>query len=236
MTPEIKVTVENGVKELVIRQGQALELKPEERVTIKGTVNAPLCWLMSRIEIIDIDKAHILIDREKKEILLVIDENNANGTCVLGRLEFTDIFKKFNINTGKYITPLDLGEFIKMNRTYFESKDIAMSLVTQLKSFKAKVNKEVEQDENRNTGDRRILIDQVCENNAPKAFNVVLPIFKGFPAQTISLETYFNPSDLTCALVSPEANEFIENISDTAIDEVIEKIKAVSNKITIIEI
>jgi hypothetical protein len=233
---EVKITVENGVKELVIRQGKALDLEPEVKVEIKGNLDAPLRWLEARIKTLDINKIHIKVDREHKRILLITDENNAKGTVVDGELIFTDIFKNFNINTGKYISPLDLGEFIKMNRTYFESKDIAMELVTQLKSFKAKVNKQVEQDENRNTGDRKLLLDQVCEHNAPKAFNVVVPIFKGFPPQTISVETYFNPNELTCALVSPEANEFIEDISNSAIDEIIDRIKALESGLTIIEI
>lgn len=44
------------------------------------------------------------------------------------------------------------------------------------------------------------------------------------PKATFEVETYFNPNDLTCTLVSPEANEMIEDIKQTEIVKVVEAI------------
>lgn len=177
---------------------------------------------------------HVLVDREAMAITLQCHEQDYYGTQVLGTLEFSEGFRRFGINGGEYRTHFELAELIKMNRSYFENKTTAMKLVTELQNFKAKVDKEVEQSDN-NRGDRRMLISQAVKHNLPEAFTLILPIFKGIEPQTIEVEVYVNPSDLTCTLVSPEANDIVVSRRDSIIDSVIERIKAATPDIVIIE-
>ncbi len=208
---ELKVSVENGVKTLEIRTGKALELQEPKRVEITGTIETPLTWLLQRKEQIKPKNAHIVVDADNGLVELHEDETNPYGATVVGELEISPIFEKFGINSGNYKTPLEMAEFIKMHRAYFENRTSAMELVTQLRNFKAKVNKQAEQEVNLNKGDKRLVIAQAVESNIPETFNVCLPIFKGMPKQTFEVETYFNPDDLTCTLVSPMANEMFED-------------------------
>ena len=109
-----------------------------------------------------------------------------------------------------------------------------MKLVTELQNFKAKVDKELESSNN-NRGDRRVLVNQVVQSNLPEAFTLIIPLFKGTPKQTIQAEVYINPSDLSCTLVSPEANDLLEEMRDKEIDLVLERIQKVCPHIVIIE-
>ena len=229
----IDLTV-NGEK-LEVREGKALELFNPEIVKINGVLNAPLKYIEKRVNTLNQLQCHVLVDRDKMSITLVINEKDHFGDIIRGMLELSPDFERFGINTGEYRTTLEMAEFIKMNRAFFENRSEAMNLVYQLRKFKAKVDKEVEAEYQPNKGDKRILIQQVVDSNIPESFNVLLPLFKGYPKQVIEVETYFNPDDMTCTLVSPGANESIIDFKDEAINEVLEKIKELASDIVIIE-
>lgn len=221
---ELNVRVESGVETLEIRTGEALKLKEPKQVVIRGTLETPYEWLRQRKENADAKRTHILVNRENGVVILHENETDPYGAIIEGKLEINPIFLKFGINQGNYKTPLEMSEFIKMNRVYFENRQVAMELVTQLRKFKVRVDKQVEQEVNLNKGDKRLALNQAVESNVPETFKVCLPIFKGMPKATFEVETYFNPNDLTCTLVSPEANEMIEDIKQTEIVKVVEAI------------
>ena len=174
------------------------------------------------------------VNREQLTIALQCNENNHYGTLVVGSLTLSPEYKRFGINEGEYITNFEMAELIKMNRSFFENKSVAMKLVTDLQNFKAKVDKEIENSDNKR-GDRRILVNQVVQSNLPEAFNLVIPVFKGCEKQTVQVEVYVNPNDFTCTLVSAQSNELIIETRDTIIDEVLERIRLTCPDIVIIE-
>lgn len=223
-----------NVGEIIIREGQAVELHEPKKVVINGTIDAAARWLEKRYDCIKEKTCHVIVNHEQLSIALQCNENNFYGTVIGGALVLSPEFKRFGINEGEYITNFEMAELIKMNRTFFENKSIAMKLVTDLQNFKARVDKEIE-NSNNNRGDRRILLNQAVEHNLPEMFNLVLPIFKGTEKQTIAVEVYVNPSDFTCTLVSPEANDLIEEMRDREIDAVLERITDVCPDIVIIE-
>lgn len=240
MTKEIKEQVIDtelkecidGVKELVIREGEAQKLYDQEKVKISGTIDAPARWLEKRE--VDPTQCNVIIDRERLSIFLTINEGDHFKTEISGSLTIEPIFEKFGINAGVWRTPFEMAEFIKMNRTCFESVPVAMELVAALKNIKTKIDKAVEASDN-NRGDKRILIDQTVKTNVPEKFNLQMPLFKGSGRMTFEVEIYFNPSDITCALVSPEANDEVERVKNGIIDEVIKRIEITYPSIVIIE-
>lgn len=219
--------------EITIREGDALKLREPVKVNIEGTIDAPARWLEKRHGL-DAQKCHVLVNRDKMSITLHCEENDHYGTLIEGQLTLSSEFRRFGINEGEYRTHFELAELIKMNRSYFESKSTAMKLVSELQNFKAKVEKEVEQSDN-NRGDRRVLINQAVQHNLPEAFTLVLPIFKGVAEQTIQVEVYVNPADLTCTLISPEANDIIVSSRDALMDEVVKRIGNAYEGLVIIE-
>lgn len=223
-----------GCGEIIIREGKAVEVREPVKVNITGTIDAPARWLETRFDCLKEKTCYVIVNREGMTITLRCNENNHYGTVIMGVLEISPEIRKFRINEGHYITNFEMAELFKMNRSHFENKQEAMRLVSELQNFKAKVDKELE-NSNNNRGDRRMLVSQAVEHNLPEAFNLVLPIFKGTPKQTIQVEVYVNPSDFTCTLVSPEANDLIEEMRDTEMDAVIERIKERCPNIVIIE-
>lgn len=221
--------------EIVFREGKALEPKEPVKVNIIGTIDAPLRWLEKRVRIISQDNSHIMVDREQMAIILRVEEDYYYGEQITGRLELSPVFKKFGINFGKYMTNFEMAELFKMNRSYFENRAVAMNLVTQLQNFKAKVDKDIENMDNKR-GDRRILVNQVVQSNLPEAFNLQLPVFKGQEKQTIAVEVYVEPNNFNCCLMSPEANDLIHDLTDKCIDEVLHDIREVAPDIVIIEV
>lgn len=232
---DLNITVENGIKTLQVLTGNALEPQEPKIININGVLDSPLKWLEKRVSEIDQKKCHIVVDRDKMTISLIIDESDHYSTTITGKMELHPVFVKFGINAGKYRTTFEMAELIKMNRSYFENRQYAMELVTLLRQFKAKIDKQVEADVNPNKGDRRVLIAQKVDSNLPPAFNIIVPIFKGTEKMEIECETYFNPDDLTCTLVSAGANDSIEDMKDSCVGEVLEQIKEIAPDVAIIE-
>lgn len=242
---KIELNVLGDQKEVILRTGKAEDIKVPVPVRITGILNSVSTWLKSRIiedviygDIIDSilqSQSNIIVDRENLSISLTIKENDQHSTKITGKLDFHPIFKKFKINEGDFITPFEMAELIKMNRTFFENKDVAMHLVHTLKNFKAKVDKQIEASDD-SRGNKRALIDQTVESNLPEGFNMVLPVFKGQKAETIEVEVYIRSSDFACTLISPHANEIIEDLRNDAINGEIKAIEEVAPHIVIIEI
>lgn len=219
---------------IIFREGQALPLHEPEKVQLLGTIDAPARWLEKRADTINQKECYVEVNREKMIISLRTDESSYYGTTVYGKLELSPEYNKFGINGGEYITNFEMAELFKMNRAYFENRSVAMKLVTDLQNFKAKVDKEIENSDNKR-GDRRILVNQAVQSNLPEAFNLVIPVFKGCEKQTVHVEVYVNPNDFTCTLVSAQSNELIIETRDTIIDEVLERIRLTCPDIVIIE-
>lgn len=225
----------NGVAELTIREGDAPKVERQLDVIISGVIDSPVKYLKKRFGIIDALKTHVLVDRDKNSIWLKIDEHNPLLNHIKGSLMVHPMFSKFGINNGDYRTPEELADFFKMNRSFFESEEFAMKLVSTLKNFKAKVKQEVER-ANDDRGNTLLHQERAVESNLPSSFNLVLPLFKGFDKVSFEVEVYIHPHNLTCTLVSPVANVLIEQIKDSIFDSVIQDIRDVNDDIVIIEI
>lgn len=234
------------------REGEAVDLsalapKAPKILNIAGVLNTPLRWIEKRCidqhslflqsaddSSVPVEHCHILVDRNNLSIKLLISEQDHYCATISGKLELHPVFIKFGINNGQYRTPNELADLIKMNRSFFQNHTVAMGLVSALKNFKATVNKEIEKSTN-DRGDKRQLIDQVAKHNLPDVFNLEIPIFKGQGKSTIAVEVYVNPDDLTCSLVSPDANDKVELFRDQEIDSVLKGIEGILPGLVIIE-
>jgi hypothetical protein len=237
MENKLILDIKEGTRELVIRQGDPLPVPKLEFVSKIGNIDSPLQFLQKRKDVIDLLKSSVTVNREALALTLETDENNETdkGATIIGKLSKTKEFESFGINTGKNWLSRDLGQFIKMNRTCFESKDAANELAAKLSDFKAKIDKELEAaDDHR--GNQRILKDQKIKScNIPEKFSLSIPIFKGAKKATFEVEIYINADDLTITLVSPDANDIIAQVRDESIDAVLDEIKVLCPTLVIIE-
>jgi len=226
--------IKPGVEEIVITHKKGLDAIAPLNIDIGGNIDSVSNWLSIKAnEAID---SYIIVRRDEKFIYLCFCARNpyAKG-AIKGKLKEHTDFKKWGINEGAEWDNDKLAEFIKMNRSCFKSKSEGMKLSGELKNLKVKVDKQIEAG-NDNRGNVRVLAAQtVIESSIPKLFKLNVPIFKGQPRQEFEVEVYVNPNNFQVTLVSPDANDLIEEVRDSIIDEELEKIREIAPFIPIIE-
>lgn len=244
-TEKIQINLGEGVTnaEVILREGIAPKvLDPKEpiKTNISGVIGAPFEYLSKRLGTGQFtqERSHIIVDREDISITLVINEDDFyNAGIVTGKLEFHPKFIEFWINNGKVWSPGELGAFLKMNRTFFPDKTVNMKLVSDLMNFTATVNNKIERSV-KESGGRTDNFAQVVSSNLPASFNVAMPIFKGMQTEGIEIETFahINGREVAFVLLSPGANQALEETRDKAIDVQIEQIREIAPNIAIIEV
>lgn len=242
---KLQINLGSGVTkaEVILREGQAIkELEPKAPVktNLSGVIGAPVEYLTKRVETGQFtqERSHLIVDREDIKLTLVINEDDDyNRGQISGTLEFHPKFVEFGINAGKVWTPTELGLFFKMNRAFFPDKSTNMKLVTDLMNFSATVNNVIERSV-KESGDRTDNFAQVVNSNLPASFTLNIPIFKGMDSETLEVETFAKVSgrEVAFTLLSPGANQTLEEIRDRAIDDQLEQVKSIAPNIAIIEI
>lgn len=230
-----------GTNEVIIREGaapKALDPKAPVKMNVNGTINAPFEYLTKRIDCINQKECHIIVNREKITIELVVNESDeyTRGT-IAGTLQYHPKFEEFGINAGKVWSPFDFAMFCKMNRAFFADKNVNMSLVSACKNFTAKVNNQIERAIQEN-GNRTDNFAQVVNSNLPESFTLSIPIFKGGKKEDLVVETFakIDGRNVAFVLLSPGAEETLEDLRDKAIDEQLNAIKAIAPDIAIFEV
>lgn len=239
--PEGKDRVEVLIREVDKVVETTLPAQEPEQLAITGNITAIFNFLEKRWlaadNQIDHSRTHIKVNRDEMSMCLVANETDKrNQKVVRGQINLSRQYKGFGINTKEW-TPEELGNFFRINRTYFDSKEINMSLVTLLKSFKAKINVSVE----RLQKDNGSLTDnyrQAVDSNLPEKFFVNIPIFKGTAPEHIEIEVVasVNGRDIYLTLISPDAAAIEEDVRDKMIDAELDKIRTIAPEIPIIEI
>jgi hypothetical protein len=231
---QIVINASKEVTTLNILHGEALEPKEPNTIFLSGVITCVLAWLLVRVSEIKQKLCFLIVDRDNLSLSLTVDEKEFYNTTIVGKLEVTKEFLGFGINTEKTWDPFKLSDFIKMNRSFFASRDVAMQLVTDLRNFKATVNKEIEKfkDDRANYDSR---LRQVVESNLPETFVINIPIFKGEPVKNLLVEISIDPISLQCSLVSPDACDYINEQSNIIIDQQLKEIKSLCPDLAIIE-
>ncbi len=242
MENKIKIELPEGQQEITIREGEAapqLEPKAPIRIEMTGTLEAPAEWLSKRLNTGQFEQkdCHVVVNRDFIMIQLVINESDAYRMGkITGQLQDHPKLKEFGINQDKIWEPQELGLFMKMNKTYFPSSEENMRLVSQLMNFKARVNQTLERGMSE-SGSRNDTFTQVVDSNLPKSFVVEMPLFKGYKAERVEVETFaqVNGREVKFVLMSSGAQATLEAVRDQAIDEQISKIRELAPEIAIIE-
>lgn len=232
-TIDIKLSSEN--KELIVLTGEAEKVYHNKAIDVKGgSINSAfeyLCKKVVKAEIIEHSKLEFCYD--KLYIDLHYDARQRNPDVIQGKLKLHPDLEKFNINSGKSYSTFELSDFIKMNRHYFENKEYAMKLVSELRNFEGKVNRDLEAKTDER-GNKRALINQVVESNIPLGFFLELPIFVGQEKTRLEVEININ-SSFECFLISPDLKQLIDLESKSILDEQLNKIKVLHPELKVFE-
>jgi hypothetical protein len=224
---QLNITVTDGVKALEVRQGQALPLKEPEKVNIAGNIQAPSNWIEVRKPNPQTD--HVIFSRSEMSIIYTANESNHYATKIMGKLTLNKDLQNFGIlisedkSADKYTTE-DLASFLKLNRYFFADRTEAAKIITALNQFKAKLNTEIEKNQDQR-GNSKNLVEKVVESNVPTEFTLSMPVFIGYPKMNFKVEICISTTDrsVTVWLESPELMEIIISERDRIINEEIEK-------------
>lgn len=247
---KLNVTLGGDNNEIIWREGTAPEnFKVRKGLKVEGTITVPLRhleketlterefgtdYLKPQSKDV-INESYLTVDRDKMAIEFVEFAGKEHESRYIGKLVLNPDFEKFGINQNESSTPLQLAELIKMNRSFFESKTEAMKLVSELRGFEAKVNREVEAKAD-DRANRKVLLAQTVTTNIPEGFKLKLPIFKGAEPVTFEVEIGIDPHDLSCRLISPEANDIVNDTKNEIIDGQLAEISELHPGLRIFEI
>lgn len=236
MAEELKFTVENGVKELLILHGNAEPVYHEKSIEVKEASIAAVHEFLSKkgIENEDIVNSKIEFSYEKLFLNLDYSVRRRNPDVIKGVLKIHPDLQKFDINGSKTYDTFKLADFIKMNRHYFENKEYAMKLVAELRGFEGKVNRDIEAKAD-TRGNAKMLINQMVESNIPAGFHLLLPVFVGQDKVRLAVEINIT-SDFSCSLISPDLKQLIDEETKVIIDGELNKIRGIQPDLKIFEL
>ena len=240
--PEGKDKAELIIRQLTDEVKDSLPVLEPKKLNISGNITAVYDFLEKRWNAqdnqIDHCRTHVLIDRDNMAMTLNINETDQrNNKVVVGSIQLSRQYKAFGVNSSKMWESTDLGNFFRINRSYFENKEKNMELVNLLKRFVAKVNTEVER-ETKDNGSVTDVYKKVVDSNLPEAFTVKVPIFKGSAPEVFSIEiiAHVEGRHAVLELISPDAEAVVEDVRDKMIDSEIKKITELAPEIPIIEV
>ncbi|OIQ16562.1 MAG: hypothetical protein BM557_09620 [Flavobacterium sp. MedPE-SWcel] len=208
----VKVTVEEGVKELVIREGKANDVHVPSAVIVQGATIGSVAEYLGKegIDPDEIKNSKVQYSYEGLYLDLFYAARRENYDTVNGVLKLHPELLNWQINKGRVYEHKELADFINMNRHYFDDKGLALKLVAALRNIKVKAQKALEAADDKR-GSARVLVSQeVIESNIPAEFYLNLPVFVGQDPERIKIEIEVDADTYGCALISPELKEFID--------------------------
>ena len=231
--------------ELIIREvgnenPYKLPIKEPLNLHVKGVITCIYAFLEKRwgTEQIDKEHTHILVNRDELTVTLVTNENDERTKqTIVGSIQLSRQFKGFHVNDGKLWKPVRLGDFFRINRSYFDTKEKNMELVNLLKSFSAKVQTTIKKELSDN-GSVTDNYEKAVDSNLPSSFLINVPIFKGAEPEKLSIETIANVEGNTAllTLISSDAESIIEESRDKIINAELDKIRNLCPEIPIMEV
>lgn len=213
--------------QVVWLEGQAPKQHNPQPVEIEGVLSSVSEFLRQREDTYDIKKSHCLVSKTRGTMELVINEQSVvNNYNIKGSIKKGIIFEKLGINTATGYEPNELSAKLRLMRSIFANKSEHMELVSTLRNLKAKVNQDLEQD-NDNRGNVSVKFKQVLNSNIPKSFTLCLPLIEGENPINVEVETILEAkgTDIVCYLESVDAQELLDEAISKLIDEEVEKIK-----------
>jgi hypothetical protein len=234
---QVNITPDPGTSELIIRHGEAPKVKDVKRVLVEGSIYAPLYWLQSRKDLPSFNpkQSHVLVDQEKGQISLIINEHSEDRDIIAGIISTTKTIEEMSLISLKYRSPEEAALFLRLRRHYFYSDAEYSDLYVKLRGdFKAKISQEVEKAKD-DRGNFVSKVNQVVKHTIPETFKMILPVFKGTIRMEIEIEILINDS-LDVAFFSSDLIQKMDQYKKDTIDEVAQDIKDLVPELLIIRI
>lgn len=196
MSEEIKITVAGESPTITILHGTAEPVRYPIKFKDSGRLDAPRAFVEKRMpaELIDINKAMVIVDRQDNSIRFFSDPSIEYGSEITGTLKSNKDLLEFQINTEKRFTISDLIKFLRMRRIYFADMDAHSVLINKLANFSATITRDFQRN-NDNRGNMKASIEQTAKTGMPSEFALSMPIFQGYEKKEFKVEIFLDARD-----------------------------------------
>lgn len=209
----INQAIKDGAIEITILEGAAPVHKDPKAVSINGTITAPRKFIEKRTKTFDKNKSHALVNKFNGTIDLNIDETNPKDNyTIYGKIKKAALFVELGINSEKNYSTDSLSKKLRMLRSIFVDKNQHASVVANLRNFVAKVNQEIESD-NDLKGNKSLAFRQKVESNIPETFAIRIPIIEGEEPETFEVAVIVevgSSTEVVCTLESVESKDLFD--------------------------
>lgn len=190
-------SVKDGVRELVLREGKAEEIREKKVISYGGVITCPREFWQNRHDEHDHHKeehAYVKFSKEEKTIVLVVNENSYWSKTVTGKLLSNPKLDAFGINEEEFYGSRELCDFLRMRKFYFKNQEEATKMINNLMKFKASITTELakENDRKGNTNDQVV---RRVKHEIPLEFTLKMPVFKGQPDREFRVEIEVDATD-----------------------------------------
>ncbi len=223
MDPKVNLTVDGN--EIIFRTGDAPVLKEPQRINISGDINAPASFVEKRKTEIKKLEAHVLVNREKFNIQLILDEKSHYSGIVIGTLELFSELAKLKINEEKTYSPHELYRALKFFGVYFKNREQHEALCAKLTKFTSRIETDFT---NSNDWKGNIAHQKLTKihTDLDLTFTLSSPIFKGGENVTFEVDICLDAKDggVICWLESVDLHEQKSKTAEDALDKAIESL------------
>lgn len=239
MKQEIKLTTSEDQKELIIREGQALELKESLVINITGDIDTVASFVakryekvnnpgdrkgqpLSSLQVIERDLAVVTFDKKNLSISLDVNPQDFYGPKVSGKLEVSDELKPFFINEPEGIFSREkLVKLLRFNKRFFSDPLVHDAVLRAFQTLSLTGNTQLNASSDTRGNKAAELKKTVDSQNIPTTFYLTIPVFKGQEPKKFLVEICLDSSEASVIFwfESVELAELKETIINGIFDE-----------------
>lgn len=196
MEDHLKFEIKDGVKEVVIRKGEASKIVQPQAREVEGVLSCVQAYVEHQTELLDKKNVHVELDKSNLTAVLFVDKTDPLAGKVTGKIEISEEIKAFGINTncGK----LDEGEilrFLREKRFFWKDKEAHAKLYSSIKNFQASVKMDVQKSNNDRGSRSNSMNREVKADDVPFSAVITAEIFKGGGRKDIAIDICFDVTE-----------------------------------------
>jgi hypothetical protein len=163
-------------------------LQHPARLSYAGRLDTPRLFLTPKEANYDKLQCTFEVDAEKNTVRFIgTEKSHESADTITGNLTPSEAIAQFKLDTGERWSIASLIELVKRMRPYFASQEEQVVLITRLRNWSVSVGKQFDEVSNMDGNARRAVTIKV-EGAAPDPFRLRLPIYKGYPKETVEVE------------------------------------------------
>ncbi len=226
---EININVENGIKELVIRKGDAAPIKEPVKLIVENVSFDSLIEFVEKgetNEVFDKQKSVAIINTGLGIIEFRSNYKDIDSENIKARLVPSEYLQRFNINKNKSFTRKDIYKLIQFNNRFIDSPDWRDILV-KIQSVKLTQEKKIEHNLKDQRGNQKASVEVQNSIDFIDEFILNIPIFQNQEPSKFTVQVLLDAvdNDIAFWLESPALEEIIQMTIENTLTEYANKLK-----------